>query len=46
MLIDGCILYPEQYNFLWKTSFLSLTSTIFGIYKGHWDLALCPGSVF
>jgi hypothetical protein len=46
MSINGCILYPEQYNFIWKTSFLSLFSFTYAIYKGHTDLALVAGGVF
>jgi hypothetical protein len=30
-----CILYPEQYALLWKTSWLSLLSALYGIYTNY-----------
>jgi hypothetical protein len=44
--MDGCILYPEQYSFIWKASFFSLFSCIYAFYNNHYDLALVPGGVF
>ena len=43
---DGCILYPEQYSFLCKVSFLSLFLSIYAIYKEHYDLAIVVAGVF
>ena len=43
---NNCILQPEQYNFLWKTSFLSLFSSLYGIYKGHNDISYSTFAVF
>lgn len=45
-LINGCIVHPEQYNFIWRASFLSLFTSIYAFYNGYYDLALCPGGVF
>ena len=44
--MDDCILYPEQYSFIWKASFFSLFSCIYAFYNNHYDLALVPGGVF
>jgi len=41
-----CILYPDQYNFLWKTSFCSLASSLCAIYNGYYDLGVVNGCVF
>ena len=35
-LIDGCILEPEQYNFLWATSWLTLPTAICAYYNKHY----------
>lgn len=43
---NGCILYPEQCSFLWRTSFFSLASSLYAVYKGQYSLALAPGGVF
>ena len=43
---NNCILQPEQYNFLWKTSFLSLFSSLYGIYKGYNDISYSTFAVF
>ena len=40
------ILNIEQCNFLFKTSFFSLTSFIFAIYKERYLLSIVPGGVF
>jgi hypothetical protein len=46
-LVDNeCILYPPQYNYLWRCSFLSLIAASYALYRGHYDLALVPGGVF
>jgi hypothetical protein len=41
-----CILEPEQYNLIFRVSFLSLGSSVYAIHNGYYDLALCPGGVF
>lgn len=41
-----CVLYPEQYIILYNVSFLSLGSSIYAVYNGHYALSLCPGGVF
>ncbi len=46
MLINGCFLYPDQYLFIWKVAFLSLFSSTYAIYNGHYDLAFVPAGVF
>ena len=46
MLINGCILYPEQYRFIMRTAFLLLGTSIYGIKQGHYAMAIIPGSVF
>lgn len=45
-MINGCILYPKQYLLIYKISFLSFFSCLYAIYRGYYDLALVPGSVF
>jgi len=46
-LVDNeCILYPPQYHYLWRCSFLSLIAASYALYRGHYDLALVPGGVF
>jgi hypothetical protein len=45
-MINGCILYPKQYSYIYKISFLSFFSSLYAIYRGYYDLALVPGSVF
>ena len=46
MLENGCILYEDQYRFIYKVSYTSLFSTIYAIYRGYYDIALVPGGVF
>ena len=46
MLENGCVLYDEQCRFIYKVSFLSLFSSLYAPYRGHYDLALAPGGVF
>ena len=41
-----CILYPEQYKLIYNLSFLSLGSSIYAVYNGHYDLAICASGVF
>lgn len=43
---DNCILIPQQYVFIWRVSFLSLFSSMYAFYKGHYDLTMVPGGVF
>ena len=46
MLENGCILYDDQCRFIYKVSFLSLFSSLYALYRGHYDMALAPGGVF
>jgi len=46
MLIDGCVLYRKQYLTIWRVSFLLFLSSLYAIYRGHYDLALVPGGTF
>jgi hypothetical protein len=39
-------LKPSQYNIIWNVSWLSLSSSLYAIYKGHYNLAFVPGGVF
>ena len=39
-------LLPEQSLLIWRTSFLSLGSCIYALYKGHYYIAVVPGGVF
>ena len=39
-------LKPSQYNIIWNLSWLSLSSSVYAIYKGHYNLAFIPGGVF
>ena len=43
---NSCILHKEQYNLIWKVSFLSLFSSMYAVYNKHYDLACVPGGVF
>ena len=43
---DGCCLRPEQYHYLWKTSWCFLVATLYGAYKGHYAMLFAPGGVF
>lgn len=41
------LVYPPQQSLLiYRISYLSLISSLYAIYRGHYDLALVPGSVF
>ena len=44
--MSECILEPEQYHILWRASFFSLATSLYAIYKGHYNLAFCPAGVF
>lgn len=46
MLNNGCILYPEQCSFIYRTSFFSIFSSMYAVYNGYYDLSLVPGGVF
>lgn len=46
MLINGCVLYPEQYRFIFKTSFLLLGTTLYAIKRGYYGIAIVPGGIF
>jgi hypothetical protein len=39
-------LKPSQYNIIWNVSWLSLSSSLYAMYKGHYNLAFVPGGVF
>jgi hypothetical protein len=41
-----CKLNPQQYYFIWKVSWLSLFSCIYGLYNEHYNIAFAPGCVF
>jgi hypothetical protein len=45
-MINGCILDPKQYSYIYKISFLSYISSLDAIYRRDYYLALVPGSVF
>jgi hypothetical protein len=40
------ILFPEQYNFLWYTSWLGLGSFFFAVYQQKYMLSFIPGIVW
>jgi len=42
---DGCILCPDQCKFIWNTSWSSLASITYAIYRGHYSLSMVAGSV-
>lgn len=42
---DGCILCPDQCKFIWNTSWSSLASVTYAIYRGHYSLSMVAGSV-
>lgn len=43
---NGCVLFPQQYNILWRTSWLAFFNCIHAIINKHYDVALVPGGVF
>ena len=40
------ILLPEQYNLIWKISFIHFLCSIYAMYRQHYIIALCPACVF
>jgi len=40
------ILEEEQYILIYRISYISLFSTLYATYNTHYNLALCPGSIF
>ena len=46
MLNNGCVLHPEQYNLLFKTSFISLLSCIYSFYNGYYEFSVSSGWIF
>ena len=42
---NECILLPEQYNILWRTSWFAFFNCIHAIKNKHYDIALVPGGV-
>lgn len=45
MQSDGSILCPDQCKFIWNTSWSSLASVAYAIYRGHYSLSMVAGSV-
>lgn len=45
-LVNGCILYPNQYKLIYKVSFISLFACIYAIIRGYYNLCIVPGGVF
>uniref|UniRef100_A0A6C0E706 Uncharacterized protein n=1 Tax=viral metagenome TaxID=1070528 RepID=A0A6C0E706_9ZZZZ len=41
-----CILYPKQCELILKFSFLSLGTSMYAVYNGRYDFAMCSGGVF
>jgi len=39
-------LKPSQYNIIWNLAWLSCSSSLYAMYKGHYNLAFIPGGVF
>ena len=37
---------PEQSRVIRRILFLTLFASLYGVYRGHYDLALVPGSIF
>ena len=46
MLNNGCVLHPEQYNLLFKTSFIALLSCIYSFYNGYYEFSVSSGWIF
>ena len=42
----GCVLYPDQYNLLWKVSHLCIVSCLYATYRGYYDLAATALCIF
>jgi len=40
------ILIPEQYNLIYRVSWISLASTLYALYRNHYTLWFVPGSIF
>jgi len=36
---NDCILYPNQYNFLYITSYFALFTSLYAFYNGYYDFA-------
>ena len=45
-LYNGLVLPPDQSRFLWRLSWLSLASGVYGITQGHYDLVVVPIGVW
>ena len=43
---NNYILNPEQANIIWKTSWLILMVSIYGVYRNYYDMAICPFCIF
>jgi len=44
--MDGCILYKDQYQLLWRSSWLTFISFMYAIYNGYYDMSIAPGIIF
>jgi hypothetical protein len=44
--MGDCILLPEQYGFLWKTSWISLATFFYMLYKGRDNESLLLAAIF
>lgn len=40
------ILPPQYSKYIYNLSYLSAITSSYALYKGHYDLAICPGCVF
>lgn len=40
------IIPKEHYEYLWRISWLSLFSTIYGIYRAHYNVSIITGSIW
>lgn len=46
MILNKYTISKQQANILYRVSYLSLLSSLFAFYNGHYDLVLVPGGVF
>lgn len=44
--MDGCILYKDQYQLLWRSSWMTLISFMYAMYNGYYDMSIAPGIIF
>jgi hypothetical protein len=43
---NDCILYPNQYNFLYITSYFALFTSLYAFYNGYYDFAFINIFIF